>query len=54
MKEEADKDIKNMKNEVLQKELRLTKKEETLDSKIEKLEDKSLEITSVGLISYFK
>ena len=44
IKEEAEKEIKNAKNDLIQKELRLTKKEETLDNKIEKLEVKRQEL----------
>lgn len=41
LKEEADKEIKIAKNEIAQKELRLTKKEENLDNKLEKIEEKT-------------
>ena len=44
LKEEADKEIKISKNELLQKESRLLKKEEALETKIEKLEEKSHEL----------
>lgn len=44
LKEEAEKEIKTSKNELLQKESRLIKKEEALDFKIEKLEEKSNEL----------
>ena len=44
MKEEAEKEIKIAKNEVLQKELRLTRKEESVDNKLEKIEAKSIEL----------
>ncbi|MGL6065310.1 MAG: ribonuclease Y [Fusobacteriaceae bacterium] len=48
MKEEAEKEIKNSKNDILQKEARLAKKEESLDNKIEKLEIKSLELEKIS------
>ena len=44
MKEEAEKEIKIAKNEVLQKELRLTRKEESVDNKLEKIEAKTIEL----------
>lgn len=44
IKEEAEKEIKTSKNEILQKELRITRKEENLDNKLEKIEQKSLEL----------
>ncbi len=48
MKEEAEKEIKNSKNDILQKEARLAKKEESLDNKIEKLEMKSIELEKIS------
>lgn len=48
MKEDAEKEIKLSKAELVQKEMRLTKKEETLDSKIEKLEVKSIELEKIS------
>ena len=44
IKEEAEKEIKASKNEILQKELRITRKEENIDNKLEKLEQKTLEL----------
>ena len=44
MKEEAEKEIKIAKNDILQKELRLTRKEETVDTKLEKIENRTLEL----------
>ncbi len=49
MKEEAEKEIKLAKNDLVQKELRLTKKEETLDNKIEKIEMRAAELEEVNL-----
>lgn len=40
IKEEAEKEIKLAKNDLVQKELRITRKEESLDNKIERLEEK--------------
>ncbi|NME35473.1 MULTISPECIES: ribonuclease Y [Fusobacterium] len=44
IKEEAEKEIKASKNEILQKELRITRKEENIDNKLEKIEQKTLEL----------
>lgn len=53
IKEEAEKDIRATKAELQQKEIRITKKEETLDFKLERLEEKrqELEKTTVELDS---
>ncbi len=44
IKEEAEKEIKISKNEMLQKELRITRKEENIDAKLEKIEKKALDL----------
>ncbi|MGL4999941.1 MAG: ribonuclease Y [Cetobacterium sp.] len=49
LKEEAEKEIKLAKNDILQKELRLTKKEETLESKIDKVEVRANELEKINL-----
>ncbi len=43
IKEEVEKEARNLKNEIAQKEARIVKKEEILDGKIEKAENKSLQ-----------
>ncbi|MGL4672658.1 ribonuclease Y, partial [Cetobacterium sp.] len=49
LKEEAEKEIKLAKNDMLQKELRLAKKEENLESKIEKVEVRAVELEEVNV-----
>lgn len=48
IKEEAEKEIKNIKYELVQKEAKIDKKEEALDKKIEKIEQKSLELEKIN------
>lgn len=48
LKEEAEKEVKIIKNEIAQKEARIIKKEEALDVKIEKIENKSLELEKIS------
>lgn len=48
MKEEAEKDIKAAKAEILQKEARVSKKEESLDAKFDKLEIRSHELEKIA------
>ena len=46
--EEIEKEARNSKNEIAQKEARIIKKEEILDGKIEKIEIKSLELEKIN------
>ncbi len=48
IKEEVEKEARNLKNEIAQKEARIVKKEEILDGKIEKAENKSLELEKIN------
>ena len=48
IKEEVEKEARNLKNEIAQKEARIIKKEEILDGKIEKAENKSLELEKIN------
>ena len=48
LKEEAEKEIKIAKNELLQKESRIAKKEESLESKIEKAEHRAAELEAIN------
>lgn len=48
LKEEAEKEIKLAKNEIFHKEQRLAKKEENLDLKLEKIENRVLELEEIN------
>ena len=48
IKEEVEKEARNIKNEIAQKEARILKKEEILDGKIEKIENKSAELEKIN------
>ena len=48
IKEEVEKEARSIKNEIVQKEARILKKEEILDGKIEKIENKSAELEKIN------
>ena len=48
IKEEVEKEARSIKNEIVQKEARILKKEEILDGKIEKIENKSAELEKMN------